>query len=101
METDGRQIDAVVFFWRPGCGFCVMLRRKLEKLGVRMHEVNIWDDPRGAQAVRTITGGSETVPTVVVGDRSMVNPSAGSVLEAIEDVAPHLLGARGPDDGGR
>lgn len=85
-------IDAVVFFWRPGCGFCAMLRKKLERRGIPLHEVDIWKDPRGAEAVRAITGGDETVPTVVIGDTAMVNPSARKVVAVVQDVAPHLLG---------
>jgi mycoredoxin len=91
--TDGAEPDAVVVFWRPGCGFCSSLRRSLERDRLPVVEVNIWEDPRGAAAVRAITGGHETVPTVVVADVSMVNPSGRQVLEAVERHAPHLLGA--------
>lgn len=81
--TEGpcRPVDAeVVFYWRPGCGFCSSLRRRLERAGVRLDERNIWDDDVHAAVVRTATGGSETVPTVVVGQRTLVNPSSGRVL---------------------
>ncbi len=83
--------DAVVFFWRRGCGFCSSLRRRLEAAGVPLLEVDIWKDPRGAEAVRAITGGNETVPTVVVGDTAMVNPTARQVLDEVARLAPGLL----------
>jgi len=83
--------EGVVFFWRPGCGYCSSLRRRLEAAGVPLLEVDIWKDPRAAEAVRTITGGHETVPTVVVGDTAMVNPTARQVLGELQRVAPHLL----------
>jgi mycoredoxin len=91
--ADASRSDAVIMFWRPGCGFCSSLRRSLERDRLPVVEVNIWEDPRGAAAVRAITGGHETVPTVVVADMSMVNPSGLQVLEAVERHAPHLLGA--------
>lgn len=82
--------DAITFYWRPGCGFCMMLGRRLAALDIPMDQRNIWEDPEHAAAVREITGGNETVPTVVVGSRAMVNPSATEVLAAIRDEAPHL-----------
>jgi hypothetical protein len=58
-----------------------------------MTEINIWDDPEAAAVVRQVTGGAETVPTVVVGGRAMVNPSPRAVLRAVKSEAPQLLPA--------
>ena len=85
--------DGVVFFWRPGCGFCASLRHHLRREGLPLLEVDIWQDDRAAAAVRAITGGNETVPTVVVGPAQMVNPSPQQVLDAVAEHAPHLLPA--------
>lgn len=85
--------DGVVFFWRPGCGFCASLRHHLRREGLPLLEVDIWQDDRAAAAVRAITGGNETVPTVVVGPVQMVNPSPQQVLDAVAEHAPHLLPA--------
>lgn len=82
--------DAITFYWRPGCGFCMGLERRLERLGVPFEKHNIWDDPEAAAVVRSIANGNETVPTVVVGDVGMVNPSADAVLAAVRTHAPHL-----------
>jgi len=71
------------FYWRPGCGFCMLLGRRLKKAGVPLARHNIWDEPDAAAFVRSVAGGNETVPTVVVGDRAMVNPSAREVMEAL------------------
>ncbi len=71
-----------------------MLRRKLDKLGIHRVEHNIWDDPAHAEVVRSHANGNETVPTVVVGDVAMVNPSANELVAVLEQHAPHLL----PDD---
>lgn len=76
-------VDRVIFFWRPGCGFCSMLRRGLESAGVPLEERNIWDDDDAAAFVRSVARGHETVPTVLVGETPLVNPSPNQVLELL------------------
>lgn len=48
-----------------------------------LREINVWEDRQAAARVRSITGGNETVPTVIVGECAMVNPSARDVLVAV------------------
>lgn len=76
--------DRVIFFWRPGCGFCSMLRHRLAAAGVALEERNIWDDDEAAAFVRSVARGNETVPTVLVGDTPLVNPSADRVIALLE-----------------
>lgn len=83
-------IDAVTFYWRPGCPFCWRLERGLERLGIPLDKRDIWDDPAAAATVRSIADGNETVPTVVVGEHAMVNPPPAAVLAAVRAAAPHL-----------
>ena len=83
--------DAIHFYWRPGCGFCSMLRRGLDKAGIETVDHNIWDVPDDAAVVRHYANGSETVPTVVVGDVGLVNPSVRQLVSHLEQHAPHLL----------
>ena len=78
-------------YWRPGCGFCTMLQRRLDKLGIERVEHNIWDDPADAAVVRRHAGGNETVPTVVVGEVGFVNPSAGELVAFLASHHPDLL----------
>ncbi len=80
----------VVVYWRPGCPWCALLRRRLRRAGLAAREVNIWEDPAAAARVRSITGGDETVPTVVVGDLAMVNPSLGDIRRALGERSAHL-----------
>ena len=84
-------LSAVEFYWRPGCPFCIALRQRLSRRGIPMQPVNIWEDPDAAARVRDATGGDETVPTVFIGARSLVNPSVGQVESVLRDLAPHLL----------
>ena len=79
-------------YWRPGCGFCMALERGLGKVGdLPISRHNIWDDPEAAAFVRQHANGNETVPTVVIGEVGMVNPSAKQVATYLEESAPHLL----------
>ena len=69
----------IVVYARPGCPYCFALRAGLRRVGLAYREINIWDDPDAAAFVRSVANGNETVPTVVVGDVHMVNPSARHV----------------------
>ena len=83
----------ITVYWRPGCPFCSMLKRSLDRAGVATTEVNIWDDPASAAVVRGAANGNETVPTVEVGGRLLVNPSAKQVMAAA-GIAPAPRRAR-------
>jgi mycoredoxin len=80
----------VVVYWRPGCAYCMKLRTSLRFTRLRYSEVNIWRDPEAAAFVRSVADGNETVPTVTVAGKAMVNPSKGRLLEAIKKHTPHL-----------
>lgn len=73
----------IVVYWRPGCGFCWALERQMSRSGLVYERTNIWDEPEAAAFVRSVTGGSETVPTVTVGSESMVNPSLADIHQAL------------------
>ncbi len=87
----------VEVLWRPGCPYCSRLRGGLRRAGIATVEHDIWADPSAAARVRAATGGDETVPTVVVGARSLVNPTASQVIAAVRaeypDAAEALVGA--------
>ena len=68
-----------------------MLERDLGAAGIPIDKRNIWDDPSAAEFVRSVADGNETVPTVRIGEREMVNPPVSLVAQALTEVAPHLL----------
>lgn len=74
--------------WRPGCPYCSRLRRGLQRAGIATVERDIWSDPAAAARVRAATGGDETVPTVIVGTRALVNPSVSQVVSAVRAEFP-------------
>jgi len=75
----------VLVYWRRGCWYCNDLRGQLELAGIAYRPIDIWQDPAAAARVRSIANGNETVPTVVIGDRAMVNPSARDVVRALDE----------------
>lgn len=80
-ETDaGRD---VVIYWRPGCWFCSKLRKRLGDLGERATWINIWQDEQGAAYVRSVNGGNEVVPTVVIDGVPHTNPSPHLVADSL------------------
>lgn len=83
--------EAISFYWRPGCGFCMRLDRGLTRLGVPVDKKNIWDDPTASAFVRSVANGNETVPTVVIGDQAFVNPSIDQVVAGLHEFAPELV----------
>jgi mycoredoxin len=74
----------VVLYARPGCPYCFMLRRGLRRRGVAFTEIDIWQDPAAAAAVRAVADGNETVPTVHVAGQWLVNPRAAVVQRLAE-----------------
>ena len=70
----------ITMYWRPGCGFCAALQRRLDAVGISYEGVNIWEDPEGAAYVRSVNGGNELFPTVTVGSQVLSNPSADDVI---------------------
>lgn len=86
--------NAVMVLRRDGCGFCSRLQRALGRTDLPVRYVDVWAGTPEADAamavVRAITGGSETVPTVVVGNVGLVNPSVDQIRAAIAAHAPSL-----------
>ncbi|MFJ4920917.1 glutaredoxin domain-containing protein [Streptomyces sp. NPDC088725] len=93
--------NGMVLYWRPGCTYCMKLRFRLMFTRLRYTKVNIWRNRDAAAFVRSVANGNETVPTVTVGPKTMVNPSKRQIVEAVATYAPHLLQAPEPRTGGR
>lgn len=84
--------DEIVIYWRPDCVFCLDLLLRLKFTPLRYRKVDIRKDPGAKAFVRSVADGNETVPTVVVAGRALVNPSKRQLIEAVRTHAPHALG---------
>jgi mycoredoxin len=66
------------------CGYCVRLKRALEREGIEFDEVDIEVDPAAADYVMAVNGGNATVPTIVLADgTALTNPPLPHLLSAI------------------
>lgn len=74
----------VVIYWRPGCQFCAALKQQLGSAGKKAVWVNIWQDRKAAEFVRSVNNGNETVPTVVLDDEPQTNPEPDLVLARLD-----------------
>lgn len=77
----------VIVYWRPMCGYCEVLKADLTTRGIAFTPVDIWADRSKVALITAATGGDEIVPTVQVGERFLVNPSADQVVAARTAVA--------------
>ena len=76
---DGR----VVVYWRKGCPFCKRLQLTLGRSVKDVVWVDVWADPDASAYVRSVNGGDEVVPTVVIGGVPRTNPPPREVAAAL------------------
>ena len=73
----------VVVYWRKGCPFCRRLQLMLGKRVADVVWVDVWADPDASAWVRSVNGGDEVVPTVVIDGLPHTNPPPRQVLAAL------------------
>jgi len=83
---DAQGLETIELYTRPGCPFCFTLRRRLRKHKIVFREINIWNDAGARDRVRAVANGNETVPTVHVGDRWLVNPKVKDVTAELRRI---------------
>jgi mycoredoxin len=73
--------DELVMFTTTWCGYCVRLKRFLDREGIAYREVNIEDDPDAAEFVMNVNGGNRTVPTLrFPSGCALTNPSPAEIV---------------------
>jgi mycoredoxin len=74
----------VTMYSTPWCGYCVRLKRALEREGIEFDEVDIDKDTAAADFVMAQNGGNATVPTIVLPDgTTLTNPPLPQLLSAL------------------
>jgi mycoredoxin len=72
--------DAVTIYTTTWCGYCVRLKKLMQREGIQYAEVDIETDDTAADVVMKANGGNRTVPTLVFADGSaLTNPSIDQV----------------------
>jgi mycoredoxin len=80
--------SGVVMYTTVWCGYCVRLKRQLEREGVPFTEVDIEGDGEAEAVVRGANAGNATVPTLRFPDgTTLTNPSLRQVTERLRDIA--------------
>ena len=70
----------VTMYTTPWCGYCVRLKKMMQREGIAYAEVDIERDPDAADVVMAANGGNRTVPTLVFADgTALTNPSIDQV----------------------
>ena len=78
--TQAAASDRPIMYATTWCGFCIRLKRQLERAGIGVTEVDIELNPAAAATVERVNNGDQTVPTLVFADGSaLTNPSMREV----------------------
>jgi mycoredoxin len=77
-------VSAVTMYTTTWCGYCVRLKKLLQREGIDYAEVDIEVDTAAADVVMAANGGNRTVPTLVFADgTALTNPSIDQVKAAL------------------
>jgi mycoredoxin len=76
---------AVTMYTTPWCGYCVRLKKLMQREGIAFAEVDIEAVPDAAELVMQANGGNRTVPTLVFADGvALTNPSIDQVKAQLD-----------------
>jgi mycoredoxin len=71
---------SVTMFTTTWCGYCVRLKKLMQREGIEFAEVDIEHDASAADRVMQANGGNRTVPTLIFADGvALTNPSIDQV----------------------
>jgi mycoredoxin len=76
--------STVTMYTTSWCGYCVRLKKLMQREGIEYAEVNIEVDESAADIVMRANGGNRTVPTLVFADgAALTNPSIDQVKDQL------------------
>ena len=79
--------SAVTMYTTNWCGYCVRLKKMMQREGIEFAEVDIEADENAAELVMQANGGNRTVPTLVFTDGSaLTNPSIDQVKNQLASI---------------
>jgi len=79
---------AVTMYTTPWCGYCVRLKKLMQREGIEYAEVDIERDPAAAELVMQANGGNRTAPSLLFSDGSALTiPSIDQVKAQLEQSA--------------
>ena len=82
MTTPGAPVTMFTTQW---CGYCMRLKKLMQREGIAFAEVDIEAVPDAAELVMQANGGNRTVPTLVfAGGVALTNPSIEQVKAQLD-----------------
>jgi mycoredoxin len=70
----------VTMYTTQWCGYCVRLKKLMQREGIEFAEVDIENDAQAAELVMQANGGNRTVPTLLFRDgTALTNPGIDQV----------------------
>ncbi len=70
----------VTMYTTSWCGYCVRLKKLMQREGIEFAEVDIEQDEQAADLVMQANGGNRTVPTLLFADGvALTNPTIDQV----------------------
>ena len=80
----------VTMYTTSWCGYCVRLKKLMQREGIEWAEVNIETDESAADLVMKANGGNRTVPTLIFADgTALTNPT----IEQVKSQLSQAFGA--------
>jgi mycoredoxin len=73
----------VIAYVTDWCPDCTRSRRVLQQMRIRFQEIDIEKAPDAESEMRARNGGSSRVPTIVIGDKVLVEPTDTELREAL------------------
>jgi mycoredoxin len=74
----------VTMFTTQWCGYCVRLKKLMQREGIEFTEVDIENDAAAAELVMQANGGNRTVPTLLFANgTALTNPSIDQVMSQL------------------
>ena len=78
----------VTMYTTDWCGYCVRLKKLMQRDGIDFAEVNIEHDAAAADLVMRANGGNRTVPTLLFADgTALTNPSIDQVKAQLSQLS--------------
>ena len=78
----------VTMYTTDWCGYCVRLKKLMQRDGIEFAEVNIEHDAAAADLVMQANGGNRTVPTLLFADgTALTNPSIDQVKAQLSQLS--------------
>ena len=79
--------DSLIMYTTTWCGYCMRLKRLMQREGIDFREVDIEADAHAADLVMNANGGNRTVPTLRFPDgTTLTNPSLDEVRSQLAQI---------------